>query len=73
MCPAGQTTTGFLKDLEYTPKAIEVLAPGMNTTVQVRTPLPQEVSRLHWPSAQELISTFCGLAYPSPHISAQAY
>ncbi|KAK9819502.1 hypothetical protein WJX74_000026 [Apatococcus lobatus] len=31
---AGQTTTCFLKDLEYTPKAIEVLTPGMNTTVQ---------------------------------------
>ena len=33
---AGATTTRFLESLPFTPKAIEVVAPGMNTTVQVR-------------------------------------
>ncbi len=32
---AGATTTRFLESLPFTPKAIEVVAPGMNTTVQV--------------------------------------
>jgi hypothetical protein len=32
---AGATTTGFLADFPFTPHAVEVLAPGMNTTVQV--------------------------------------
>ncbi|KAK9905055.1 hypothetical protein WJX75_008745 [Coccomyxa subellipsoidea] len=31
---AGATTTRFLESLPFTPKAIEVVAPGMNTTVQ---------------------------------------
>lgn len=34
-CP-GATTTRFLEGLLYCPKAIEVLDPGMSTTVQVR-------------------------------------
>ena len=33
---SGATTTRFLEDLSYCPKAIEVLDPGMSTTVQVR-------------------------------------
>ena len=32
----GDTTTSFLKELDFSPHGIEVLEPGMNTTVQVR-------------------------------------
>ena len=32
---AGETTTSFLKDLNFSPHGIEVIDPGMNTTVQV--------------------------------------
>ena len=32
----GETTTSFLKELDFSPHGIEVLDPGMNTTVQVR-------------------------------------
>lgn len=32
---AGATTTRFLESLPFKPKAIEVVSPGMNTTVQV--------------------------------------
>ena len=32
---AGETTTSFLKDLDFSPHGIEVIDPGMNTTVQV--------------------------------------
>ena len=32
---AGRTTTNFLADFAFAPHAAEVLAPGMNTTVQV--------------------------------------
>jgi hypothetical protein len=35
---AGRTTTGFLTDFSFSPHAAEIIAPGMNTTVQVRTP-----------------------------------
>ena len=31
----GETTTSFLKDLDFSPHGIEVIDPGMNTTVQV--------------------------------------
>ncbi|DBA70016.1 TPA: hypothetical protein ACH3X2_012365 [Trebouxia sp. C0005] len=31
---AGETTTSFLKDLDFSPHGIEVIDPGMNTTVQ---------------------------------------
>lgn len=31
----GETTTSFLKELDFSPHGIEVLEPGMNTTVQV--------------------------------------
>ena len=34
---AGETTTKFLESLPFSPHAIEVVAPGMNTTVQART------------------------------------
>ena len=33
---AGDTTTSFLKELQFSPHGIEVVEPGMNTTVQVR-------------------------------------
>ena len=33
---AGDTTTKFLESLTFAPHAIEVLSPGINTTVQVR-------------------------------------
>ena len=33
---AGATTTRFLESLPFQPKAIEVLQPGMNTTIQAR-------------------------------------
>ena len=33
---AGATTTKFLESLPFSPKAIEVVSPGMNTTIQVR-------------------------------------
>ena len=33
---AGDTTTGFLNDFHFAPHAVEVVSPGMNTTVQVR-------------------------------------
>ena len=32
--PAGATTTRFLESLPFSPHAIEVVSPGMNTTVQ---------------------------------------
>ena len=32
---AGETTTSFLKDLNFSPHGIEVIDPGMDTTVQV--------------------------------------
>lgn len=32
---AGETTTSFLKDVNFSPHGIEVQDPGMNTTVQV--------------------------------------
>jgi hypothetical protein len=35
LCSAGQTTTRYLESLPFSPRAIEVVAPGMNTTVQV--------------------------------------
>ena len=35
----GETTTSFLKDLDFSPHGIEVVEPGMNTTVQVRSQL----------------------------------
>lgn len=31
----GETTTSFLKELNFSPHGIEVEDPGMNTTVQV--------------------------------------
>ena len=31
----GETTTSFLKELKFSPHGIEVVEPGMNTTVQV--------------------------------------
>lgn len=31
----GETTTSFLKELDFSPHGIEVVDPGMNTTVQV--------------------------------------
>lgn len=34
---AGRTTTAFLADFPFAPHAAEVVAPGMNTTVQVCT------------------------------------
>lgn len=34
----GMTTTGFLVDFPFSPAAVEVTAPGMNTTVQVAPP-----------------------------------
>ena len=33
---AGATTTKFLESLPFSPKAIEVVSPGMNTTIQAR-------------------------------------
>ena len=51
---AGATTTRFLESLPFQPKAIEVLQPGMNTTIQARAsatpvrcyhPCTAEVSR----------------------------
>ena len=33
---AGATTTKFLESLPFSPKAIEVVHPGMNTTIQAR-------------------------------------
>ena len=33
---AGETTTGFLRDMAFYPHGIEVVAPGINTTVQVK-------------------------------------
>ena len=32
---AGDTTTAFLLDFPFAPHAVEVIVPGMNTTVQV--------------------------------------
>ena len=32
----GDTTTAFLNDFPFSPHAVEVVAPGMNTTVQVQ-------------------------------------
>ena len=37
---AGATTTKFLESLPFSPKAIEVVSPGMNTTIQARPPGP---------------------------------
>ena len=63
----GQTTTGFLKDLEYTPKAIEVLAPGMNTTVQACPHLSATASWLESslvsPTFQRSKRRFSGFAF----------
>lgn len=44
----GETTTSFLKELDFSPHGIEVEDPGMNTTVQVmQTPsLELPVSRI---------------------------
>ena len=36
--PAGATTTRFLESLPFSPHAIEVVSPGMNTTVQACHP-----------------------------------
>ena len=36
----GETTTSFLKELNFSPHGIEVEDPGMNTTVQVIPPPP---------------------------------
>lgn len=36
---AGATTTRFLDGLSFSPKAVEVVAPGMGTTVQVQLSL----------------------------------
>lgn len=33
----GKTTTAFLADFAFAPHAAEVVAPGMNTTVQVQS------------------------------------
>jgi len=37
---AGDTTTSFLNDFHFAPHAVEVVSPGMNTTVQVITYTP---------------------------------
>ena len=37
---AGETTTSFLNDLDFSPHGIEVIDPGMNTTVQVCCAVP---------------------------------
>ena len=37
---AGETTTSFLKELDFSPHGIEVVEPGMNSTVQVRRIAP---------------------------------
>lgn len=54
---AGETTTSFLKDLNFSPHGIEVQDPGMNTTVQV-----MQTSRLvclcHVPSIS-LLACMC--------------
>ena len=34
---AGETTTSFLQDMEFSPHGVEVIDAGMNTTVQVST------------------------------------
>ena len=75
---AGATTTRFLESLPFTPKAIEVVAPGMNTTVQVPSLAP-----LHSPSAQPSLLLLqmqnkpgkCTIVHATPypliHISTQ--
>ena len=42
-CHAGATTTRFLESLPFSPRAIQVVAPGMNTTIQVRAACPHRV------------------------------
>ena len=43
----GDTTTAFLVDFPFPPHAVEVITPGMNTTVQVRaSPSSVEGSRV---------------------------
>lgn len=63
---AGATTTRFLESLPFTPKAIEVVAPGMNTTVQVHSLAPLSTQVL---SSQTQITPVNTTQLSTPHFS----
>lgn len=44
---AGETTTSFLQDMDFSPHGVEVIDAGMNTTVQVSTLCPSTFSSHH--------------------------
>ena len=52
----GETTTSFLKELDFSPHGIEVVDPGMNTTVQVT-----QTSCLELPVSR-VVTQFVGLS-----------